>query len=164
MSPAVSDILENHSRFPVSVSHAHYCLGDYKEAATSFKRGLRVEPESSSLTSALANAEARLNEAEPPSDTQTVPSAQPGEGGQTPDLSELLNNPMMRQMAQQLTANGGLEKLMQNPSVANMVGYLSSGRSSSRDDFTPWAISDPIFSDESNAVRRRHAFNVRANV
>ena len=38
-----------------------------------------------------------------------------------PDLAGMMNNPMMMQMAQQLMANGGLERLMQNPSVANMV-------------------------------------------
>jgi small glutamine-rich tetratricopeptide repeat-containing protein alpha len=46
----------------------------------------------------------------------------PGGGGM-PDLSGLLNNPMMAQMAQQMMTNGGLERLMQNPSVANMVGH-----------------------------------------
>jgi small glutamine-rich tetratricopeptide repeat-containing protein alpha len=50
----------------------------------------------------------------------------PGGGG-APDLSGLLNNPMMAQMAQSMMANGGLERLMQNPSVANMVGHSSPG-------------------------------------
>ena len=45
-----------------------------------------------------------------------------GAGG----LGGLLNNPMMMQMAQQMMANGGLERLMQNPSVANMVSHSSS--------------------------------------
>ena len=44
-----------------------------------------------------------------------------GPGGM-PDLSNILNNPMMMQMAQQMMANGGMERLMSNPSVANMVG------------------------------------------
>ena len=47
-----------------------------------------------------------------------------GEGGG--GLGGLLNNPMMMQMAQQMMANGGLERMMQNPSVANMVGHRSS--------------------------------------
>ena len=38
-----------------------------------------------------------------------------------PDLAGLMNNPMMMQMAQQLMQNGGLDRLMQNPNVANMV-------------------------------------------
>lgn len=50
-----------------------------------------------------------------------------GSGGGTPDLSGMLNNPMMAQMAQQMMANGGLERLMQNPSVANMMNRVQSG-------------------------------------
>ena len=47
-------------------------------------------------------------------------AGRPGAGG-TPDLTSLMNNPMMMQMAQQLMANGGLERLMSNPALANMV-------------------------------------------
>lgn len=53
------------------------------------------------------------------------------EGGGNPDLAGLLNNPMMKQMAQQMMANGGIEKMMQNPKVAEMVGHSLFGRSSS---------------------------------
>lgn len=58
-----------------------------------------------------------------------------GDGGGMPDLAGLMNNPMMMQMAQQMMANGGLERLMSNPNVANMVGitplwsFLSSDHS-----------------------------------
>ena len=46
----------------------------------------------------------------------------PGGGaGGMPDLGSLMNNPMMMQMAQQMMANGGLERLMSNPGIANMV-------------------------------------------
>lgn len=38
-----------------------------------------------------------------------------------PDIAAMMQNPMMMQMAQQMMANGGLERLMSNPSVANMV-------------------------------------------
>ena len=94
-----------------------------------------------------------MKEPEPPSDTQTTRSPQPGAGPGGTDfggmadmlrgmtggaggagagegaggLGGLLNNPMMMQMAQQMMANGGLERLMQNPSVANMVSRWSSG-------------------------------------
>jgi small glutamine-rich tetratricopeptide repeat-containing protein alpha len=35
-----------------------------------------------------------------------------GAGGGMPDLSGLMNNPMIAQMAQQMISNGGLEQLM----------------------------------------------------
>ena len=44
-----------------------------------------------------------------------------GGGGGMPDLASMLNNPGMMQMAQQMMANGGLERMMQNPALANMV-------------------------------------------
>ena len=42
-------------------------------------------------------------------------------GGGMPDLGSLLNNPQLMQMASQLAANGGLERLMQDPTIAQMV-------------------------------------------
>ncbi|KAM5532777.1 hypothetical protein V8D89_013574 [Ganoderma adspersum] len=48
-------------------------------------------------------------------------------GGGMPDLASLMNNPMMMQMAQQMMSNGGMERLMQNPSVANMMNRMQSG-------------------------------------
>ncbi|KAI0639065.1 hypothetical protein C8Q77DRAFT_1213745 [Trametes polyzona] len=50
-----------------------------------------------------------------------------GGAGGMPDLASLMNNPMMMQMAQQMMQNGGLERLMQNPSVANMMNRMQSG-------------------------------------
>ena len=46
----------------------------------------------------------------------------PGAGaGGMPDLAGLMNNPAVMQMAQQMMGNGGLERLMQNPALSNMV-------------------------------------------
>jgi small glutamine-rich tetratricopeptide repeat-containing protein alpha len=47
-----------------------------------------------------------------------------GAGGM-PDLASVMNNPAMMQMAQQMMANGGLERLLSNPTVANMVSSTS---------------------------------------
>lgn len=49
-----------------------------------------------------------------------------GGAGGTPDLASLMNNPAMMQMAQQMMANGGLERLMSNPAVAGMVSCIES--------------------------------------
>ncbi|KAH9949430.1 TPR-like protein [Amylocystis lapponica] len=50
-----------------------------------------------------------------------------GAGGGMPDLAGLMNNPAMMQMAQQMMSNGGLDRLMSNPAVANMMGRVRSG-------------------------------------
>jgi small glutamine-rich tetratricopeptide repeat-containing protein alpha len=128
--------------------HAHYTLGDYEAAADAYRRGLAVEPSSASLKSDLASAEARIPSAAsgsrspPPADDDgddAVPAAAGlggmagmadmlrgmggGAGGGMPDLSSILNNPQMMQAAQAMMANGGMERLMSNPSVANMVQF-----------------------------------------
>lgn len=124
----------------VSSRHAHYCLNDFKSAASAFQRGLELDPGNASLKSGLQNAEARIV---PEDDNVSMPPLSPptgaggaggglgglpdmlrnmgGAGGGMPDLASLMSNPMMMQMAQQMAQNGGLERLMQNPSVANMV-------------------------------------------
>jgi small glutamine-rich tetratricopeptide repeat-containing protein alpha len=48
-----------------------------------------------------------------------------GGAGGMPDLAGIMNNPAMMQMAQQMMANGGLERVMSNPTVANMVSCIN---------------------------------------
>ncbi len=44
-----------------------------------------------------------------------------GGGGGMPDFANMMNNPQMMAMAQQMATNGGLANLMQNPALADMV-------------------------------------------
>ena len=48
-----------------------------------------------------------------------------GGAGGMPDIAGMMNNPAMMQMAQQMMANGGLERVMSNPTVANMVSCIN---------------------------------------
>ena len=130
--------------------HAHYCLNDFRAAADAFRRGLELDPTNTNLKAGLQSAEARIpkdDDEMPPLESLDTSSSRDtgagegagaggladmlrgmggGGGGGMPDLTGLMNNPMMAQMAQQMMANGGLERLMQNPSVADMVcGKLS---------------------------------------
>lgn len=72
-----------------------------------------------------------------------------GAGGGMPDLAGLMNNPMMMQMAQQMMQNGGLDSLMQNPAVANMV---------CRHHLQFRVLVLILYIDEPRTIRR-HAFN-----
>lgn len=80
-----------------------------------------------------------------------------GEGGGMPNLAGLMNNPTMRQMAQNLMASGGLDRLMQNPAVANMVflHYIA---------YSVGLIFIHIYLVESSAIRWRYAFNAGIDV
>lgn len=44
-----------------------------------------------------------------------------GGGGGMPDLASMMSNPAVMQMAQNMMANGGMERLMQNPAMAGLV-------------------------------------------
>lgn len=77
-----------------------------------------------------------------------------GGGGGMPDLAGMMNNPMMMQMAQQLMANGGLERLMSNPAVANMV------RSSSSSFFRMFHVYSP---SDGSCSERTNAFDGRTH-
>ncbi|KAG8684067.1 hypothetical protein FRC11_012661 [Ceratobasidium sp. 423] len=50
-----------------------------------------------------------------------------GGGGGMPDLASMMNNPQLMAMAQQMMANGGMERLMQNPAIRNMASRAQSG-------------------------------------
>lgn len=116
-------------------SYAHFALGQFGEARDAFEEGLTLDPANVALRSGLENAKAQATSGAsvPASSTPSAGgSGEPnfedmmrgmggGGAGGGPDLASLMSNPMMRQMAEGLMKDGGLERLMQNPAVANMV-------------------------------------------
>ena len=130
-------------------------MGDYKAAADAFGKGAELDPTNENLKSGLKNARDHLpsedeDDGPPPlmpedQLSSSSPSSNPagsgaapnlagladmfGGGGGMPNLGNMMNNPMMMQMAQQLMANGGMERLMSNPAVASMVRSSSSSAS-----------------------------------
>ena len=143
--------------------HAHYCLSDYKAAADAFRKGLELDPTNANLKNGLQMAEARIPK-EDNSSSESARSADvsdaaagsiPGLGGGASDLASFMNNPMMMQMAQQLMQNGGLERLMSNPTVANMVHLFMSIL------IRPGADN---LADEPHAEWRRYAIHARTHV
>jgi small glutamine-rich tetratricopeptide repeat-containing protein alpha len=120
--------------------YAHFALGQYQDAKNAFEKGLSFDPNNQAMKAALENTRNQLGDdnlptpssQSPPTGTTGASTSSPniedmmrnmgGGGGGMPDLAGMMNNPMMRQMAESLMANGGMERLMQNPAVANMVG------------------------------------------
>lgn len=133
------------------LGHAHYSLGDYSLAAAAYRRGLTVDPNNASLKSDLQSAEARVDNASEVDEVRSSSRSPPagagaggmggmadmlrnmgmgggaGGGGGMPDIASMMQNPQLMAMAQQMMANGGLERLMSNPSVANMMNRMQSG-------------------------------------
>ena len=121
--------------------HAYYCLNDFENAVDEYSKGLQLDPQNANLRSGLENSKAKLGTGSPttsaPPTTAAPRGGMPdlssllgggGGAGGMPDIASMMNNPALMQMAQSMMANGGLERMMGNPSVRNMVYVLASIR------------------------------------
>lgn len=129
------------------LGHAHFSLGNYSDAVKAYENGLELDPSNANMKTALSTAKSKLSELssrpvaadrEPPRndngngggmpDLASLASALGGSGnGGMPDLASMMSNPQMMAMAQQMMANGGLERLMQNPTLRNMADNMRNG-------------------------------------
>ncbi|KAG6814034.1 hypothetical protein H0H92_003884 [Tricholoma furcatifolium] len=150
----------------VSTRHAYFSLGDFSQAEEAFERGLVQDPSNAGLSSGLQATKERIaasNNVSSPATTSRETPAQGGgapnfggmadmlrgmggAGGGMPDMSTLLNNPQLMNMAQQMMANGGLASLMQNPGVANMMNRMQNGDMPSMEEL----MRDPTMRDLAN--------------
>jgi small glutamine-rich tetratricopeptide repeat-containing protein alpha len=120
-------------------------MGDYKSAVSAFQKGLALDPNNDNMKLGLQSAKAQVDAHPEPTPASVEPDPGAGLGGIAdmlrnmggvggagagagaggrggmPDLASMMNDPMMRQMAQQMMQNGGLERLASNPAVANIV-------------------------------------------
>jgi len=127
------------------MGHAHYCLEQYEEASHAFDKGLALDPTNTNLKTGSENSRAKLLASVASNTTATsapsrgggpdlasmmsglMGSGGGGRGGGMPDMASMLNNPQMMAMAQQMMAHGGMERLMSNPTIQNMVNRAQSG-------------------------------------
>ncbi|WWC94299.1 hypothetical protein V866_001141 [Kwoniella sp. B9012] len=142
------DLDPNFSKAYSRLGHAHFSTGDYLSAVKAYEDGLKLDPSNSNMKTALATAKSKLAESstnsvadrEPPAggagaggmpDLSSLASmlggAGGGNGGGMPDLASMMRNPQLMAMAQQMMANGGLERLMQNPALRNMAENMQNG-------------------------------------
>lgn len=72
-------------------------------------------------------------------------------GGGMPDLSNIMKNPMLANMAQNLMSNpDSLKNLMSNPRVADLVGQLGGGRGGGGMPDISSLMQDPNIADMAN--------------
>lgn len=112
-------------------SHALFSSGRYEEAVEAYEKGVEVDPSNALMKSGLETARQHAKDTKKPSSptpaSRDVSGAGAGGGadagmggfpgmgggaGGMPDLSAMMNNPMIAQMAQSMMANGGLEQMM----------------------------------------------------
>ncbi|PLW48330.1 hypothetical protein PCANC_00611 [Puccinia coronata f. sp. avenae] len=115
------------------LGHGYFSSGQYEKAVEAYEKGLELEPDNATIRNSLATAKSKVKASSslnttgnPPGSSNSTRGAMPGMGGPggMPDLASLMNNPMMAQMAQSLMANGGMERMMQNPMVQQMMSSL----------------------------------------
>ncbi|MBW0467641.1 hypothetical protein O181_007356 [Austropuccinia psidii MF-1] len=116
------------------LGHGYFSSGQYEKAVEAYEKGLELEPDNDTIRKSLATARSKVKSSSSASGAQDLTpgsnnstrDSMPGLGGAggMPDLAGLMNNPMMAQMAQSLMANGGLERMMQNPMVQQMMSSL----------------------------------------
>ena len=133
---------------------ARYALGDSKGAMEAYKSGIDAEGNggSEAMKKGYETAKRRVDEegAEGESDEDSTAAARSGSppsgggmpdlsslasmlgggsgGGGMPDLSSIMQNPMMRNMAQNLMSNPEMmNNIMNNPQLRNMAGRFGGG-------------------------------------
>lgn len=139
----------NYSKAYSRLGLAHYALGDAQASMEAYKNGLDIEGEkpSDAMKRGYETAKKRVEEeldggsaaddalSETPKDRST-PDANPGAGfggfpgmgGGFPDLSALMNNPQIAQMAQNLMSNpSALNEIMNNPQMRDMANNMRNG-------------------------------------
>lgn len=97
---------------------AYSCISKFAEARDAYKKAVELEPSNESFQNNLRVAEEKLRETSA-NVAQGFPGfgAPPGAGGAV-NMFELLNNPMISQMAQQM---------MSDPSMQNMISGMMGG-------------------------------------
>ncbi|KAL7748563.1 Small glutamine-rich tetratricopeptide repeat-containing protein 2 [Sorochytrium milnesiophthora] len=130
-----SEIDPNFSKAFSRLGHAYYATGKFQEAHDAYAEGLRLDPGNATMKAALAQAKSKLPSVTEPDDDQAgdddddsknddgddEDAPRGGAPGGMPDLgnlSGLLNNPALMNMAQQF---------MQNPQFAQMAQGMMGG-------------------------------------
>ncbi|KAF7196444.1 Small glutamine-rich tetratricopeptide repeat-containing protein 2 [Pseudocercospora fuligena] len=128
---------------------ARFALGDAKGAMEAYKQGIDAEGSggSDAMKKGYETAKKKVEELEgaeaaeqAEEETERGAGGMPdlgglasmlggGGGGGMPDLGSLMQNPMMRQMAQNLMSNPeAMSNLMTNPALRNMASQFGGGR------------------------------------
>lgn len=115
--------------------HAFYCLGEFRESANAFQRGLDLDPNNTNLKFCRDHANARVQSVSTPK--PIPPTAAGGDGG-LPDLfkdlgslggdsggdiiTNIIQNPDVMSNIQQFFArNGDLGSIIGDPAINNIV-------------------------------------------
>jgi small glutamine-rich tetratricopeptide repeat-containing protein alpha len=108
---AALKIDSNYSKAYSRLGLAYFELAKYKESVDAYKNALALEPSNTNVQQFLATAEAKLKLSDLSGTTSSTARSGPSmpPGGGMPDLSSLLNNPALMNMAQQFMGGQGAD-------------------------------------------------------
>ncbi|KAI9310260.1 hypothetical protein BX666DRAFT_2009767 [Dichotomocladium elegans] len=104
------------------LGHAYFSLEKYDEAVEAYENGLKLDPENATVQRLLQTAKSKVGSVD-----RSVPSRSAPSAGGLPDLSSLMNNPALMNMAQQMMQSGALDQLMNNPNISEMAQRMMGG-------------------------------------
>jgi small glutamine-rich tetratricopeptide repeat-containing protein alpha len=90
----------------------------------------------------------------------TSTSSPRGPAGGMPDLASLLNNPMLMNLAQQMTSTGAFGDIVNNPHVREMAQGVMSGQRNINDVMADPAMQNMYFLFESLLIFRARQFGL----
>ncbi|EFA76591.1 tetratricopeptide-like helical domain-containing protein [Heterostelium album PN500] len=97
---------------------ANMSLGKIQEAVDAYKKAIELEPNNEVYKSSLANAESKVNSPTSGGGMPNIPGM-PDLGGL--DLGSLLNNPMLRNMAQNFMQDPQMRQMMENQNFQDIA-------------------------------------------
>lgn len=138
-------IAPNYSKGWSRLGHAKFLTGDAKGAMEAYKHGSELDPSSELMKKGYETAKKKFEETGG-ENSQSARSNSSGLGGLPdlgglmnsfgsgsgdssggPDLSSLMQNPAIMQMAQQFMQSGAMDNIMGNPDVQRMAQQFMSG-------------------------------------
>ncbi|KAJ3260303.1 hypothetical protein HK103_000938 [Boothiomyces macroporosus] len=108
------------------LGHAEYCLGNYQAAVDAYTKGSEMEPNNASIKQSLAAAQQKLGSVSRQAADPVGSSPFGGMGGM-PDISQMMNDPNIMNMAAKMMSNPAVANMMSNPAIANMMNGARNG-------------------------------------
>ncbi|KAJ2830463.1 Small glutamine-rich tetratricopeptide repeat-containing protein 2 [Coemansia furcata] len=133
---------------------AYFGMGNYEDAISAYEKGLKQDPTSQAMRSALETAQSKLEAASGTNAVRSAPATsaaasapEASSGGF--DFASLMSNPALMNMAQSMMSNGGLDRLMSNPAISQLANnYRNTGQMPSMADM----MSNPDIMDMARNV------------
>ncbi|KAJ3277146.1 hypothetical protein HDV01_000198 [Terramyces sp. JEL0728] len=108
------------------LGHAEYCLGNYQAAVDAYSKGSEMEPNNASIKQSLAAAQQKLGSVARQA-ADPVGSTPFGGMGGMPDISQMMSDPNIMNMAAKMMSNPAVANMMNNPAIANMMSGTRNG-------------------------------------